>query len=69
MSRVEKVASLLKKEIALIIQRTLNDKRIGFISITDVKVSKDLHHAKVKYSQLGGDKEETKRGLSSAMNA
>ena len=46
----------------------LRDPRIGFITITGVKVSPDLRVAKVFYSMMGTDaqKAETKRGLEAA---
>ena len=68
MSRVEKVESLLKKSIAEIISRKVGDYRLGFVSITRVKVSKDLRTATVYYSQLGSaeEREKTYRGLVSA---
>ena len=68
MSRVERVSALIQQEIADILIKKINDKRIGFISITKVEVSKDFSHAWVSYSQIGSDeaKQLTKRGLSSA---
>jgi ribosome-binding factor A len=68
MARVERVASLLRQEIAAILQRKISDSRIGFISITDVEVTKDYSVATVYYSQLGSDadKEKTRKGLGSA---
>ena len=63
-----RTASLLRQEIADILLRDINDERIGFISLTYVKLSTDRAHAWVYYSQMGGDKEKevTKKGLSSA---
>lgn len=60
-TRQEKVEELLKVEINDIIRRELKDPRIGFITITDVEVTKDLRHAKVYLSVLGDEKakEET----------
>ena len=56
------------KEISEVLQRKINDSRIGFISILDVKLSKDLDHAWVYYSQIGSEEEIqiTKKGLASA---
>ncbi len=68
MSRTERVASLLKKEIADILHRKINDIRIGFITITSIKISPDLTHAWVYYSQIGSEEQKqiTKKGLASA---
>jgi ribosome-binding factor A len=53
MSRIEKINQALKKEISNIIQNELNDPRLGFITITKVEITKDLHIAKVSFSVLG----------------
>ncbi len=68
MSRIDRIASLIKHEVADILLRRVNDSRIGFITIVDVIVSKDLSHAKIYYSQLGSDKEKSKTrvGLAAA---
>lgn len=68
MSRVEKVASAMQKEISKIIQTELNDPRLGFITVIKVEVSKDLEHAKVFYSVLGDEEaaRKSQEGLESA---
>lgn len=37
----------MKRELAELIQHHVNDPRVGMVSVTDVKVSRDLAHAKV----------------------
>ena len=68
MTRIERVAELLKEEISRIIREDVNDPRIGFISITRVEISPDLEIAKVGISILGDEdkKKESMRGLQSA---
>lgn len=56
-SRVDKVADLLKKEIALLIQNEIRDPRVGMASVTGVKVSKDLAHANVFVTMMGKSSE------------
>jgi ribosome-binding factor A len=48
--------------------RDLKDPRIGFVTITDVKTSADLRHARVYVSVLGSEEErdQTMAGLRSA---
>ena len=48
--------------------RDLKDPRIGFVTVTDVKTSADLRHARVYVSVLGSaaEREETLAGLRSA---
>ena len=68
MTRVERVAELIKQEVSRIIREDVNDPRIGFISITGVDLSPDLEIAKVGVSVLGDEdkKKESMRGLQSA---
>ncbi len=51
--RQDRVGDLIKREIARIIQHELKDPGIGFVTITDVKMSADLKQAKVFYTVLG----------------
>jgi ribosome-binding factor A len=48
--------------------RDLKDPRIGFVTVTDVKTSPDLRHARVYVSVLGSDEERAAslEGLRSA---
>jgi ribosome-binding factor A len=59
--RPNKLAQELKSEISAIITRELPHRRLGFLTITDVKVSPDLRFARVFVSVLGSgvDKMET----------
>jgi ribosome-binding factor A len=51
--RAERVGSLIKEEISVIIQRKLNEPSNGFITVTDVRMSADLRIAKVYVSIFG----------------
>ncbi|MDD5770690.1 MAG: 30S ribosome-binding factor RbfA, partial [Candidatus Omnitrophica bacterium] len=57
MSRHERVASAIKREVSLIIHDELKDPRIGFVTITKVELSRDLRNAKIFYSVLGKEEE------------
>ena len=56
--RCKQIGILLKNELGRIIQTKLNDPLIGFVTITDIEVSKDLKHAKVFVSVLGDEENE-----------
>ena len=45
--RVHRISSVIKKEIAKIIQNDINDQRIKDVIITDVEMSKDLKNARI----------------------
>jgi ribosome-binding factor A len=68
MSRLEKIAAQIRREVAEVLLRDIRDERIGFMSLTTVQVSKDLRYATIYYSQLGSDtqKKQTARALNYA---
>ncbi len=68
MSRLEKVAEAIKKEVSLIIHDELKDPRLGFVTVTRAEVTADLTQAKIFFSVLGKDEDykKTKEALDSA---
>lgn len=52
-SRPDRVADQIHAEVSTMISRELSDPGLGFITITKVKVSPDLQHARVYYTTLG----------------
>ncbi|MBI1852424.1 MAG: 30S ribosome-binding factor RbfA [Planctomycetes bacterium] len=58
--RAEKVAKFIKQRISTIILRELHDPRVGFITVTKVKVTSDLKNALVFVSVLGSSAERSK---------
>src|SRR5438093_10480257 len=51
--RADQVGEQVREEIMSIIRRDLKDPRIGFVSITAVRMSPDLRQARVRVSVLG----------------
>ena len=45
--RSERVAGSMRRELARLIQMEVKDPEVGFVSLSDVEVSRDLAHAKV----------------------
>lgn len=68
MSRQDKVAEAIRKEISSIIHDELKDPRLGFITITRVELTQDLRYAKIFFSVLGKEEEykKNKEALDSA---
>jgi ribosome-binding factor A len=57
---MERVNTLMQREISELIQRQLRDPRLDeFISVTEVSVSPDLRYAKVYVSSVGGQQKES----------
>jgi ribosome-binding factor A len=66
--RSEKVAEAIQKIVSELLVRGLKDPRIGFVTITGVKMTDDLSMAKIYFSVVGSeeDKKHTQAGLQSA---
>lgn len=67
-SRPERVGDQIRAEIADLITREVHDPGIGFLTITQVKVTPDLQQARVFYTTIGDDaaRKETGRALGRA---
>ncbi|HEX7102838.1 MAG TPA: 30S ribosome-binding factor RbfA [Nitrolancea sp.] len=55
--RQQQVGEFLREEISEIVQRDLNDPRLGLVSITRVDMSADLRYAHAHVSVFGSDEE------------
>jgi ribosome-binding factor A len=56
--RADRVAALIKEEVSTIVLQELRDPHLGFLTITKVKCSDDLRHAKIFFSVLGTDEQQ-----------
>ena len=56
-ARAAKMADRIKVIVAKTLERGLKDPRLGFVTITDVRVTGDLQHASVFYTVYGTDEE------------
>ncbi|MGY4859905.1 30S ribosome-binding factor RbfA [Cryobacterium sp. AP23] len=56
-ARARKMADRIKVIVAKRLERGIRDPRLGFVTITDVKVTGDLQHASVFYTVYGSDEE------------
>jgi ribosome-binding factor A len=67
-TRPERVQEALRQEISRIIQQQIRDPRLGFLTITNVDLTKDLRYARVYFSVLGEEKNKrlALKGLNSA---
>jgi ribosome-binding factor A len=66
--RMRRVDELVRAVISDAIAKDLKDPRVGFVTVTAVKTSPDLRHARVYVSVLGDEqgRSETLEGLRSA---
>ncbi|MBK8469263.1 MAG: 30S ribosome-binding factor RbfA [Candidatus Phosphoribacter sp.] len=67
-ARARKIAERIKAIVAEQLEYRVRDERLGFVTVTDVRVTGDLQHATVFYTVLGSDDERaaTAKALESA---
>jgi ribosome-binding factor A len=63
--RSERVGDLIRQLLARLIREELRDPRIGFLTLTDVKLTRDLRFARVYVTVLG---QQDSRGTLEALN-
>jgi ribosome-binding factor A len=56
-ARAAKLADRIKVIVAKRLERGIKDPRMGFVTITDVRVTGDLQHASIFYTVYGSDEE------------
>jgi ribosome-binding factor A len=55
--RVRKIADRIKVIVAEMLERRIKDPRLGFVTVTDVRVTGDSQQASIFYTVLGADEE------------
>jgi ribosome-binding factor A len=63
-----RLQNAIKDAVSTIFRRSIDDPRLGFITITDVEITKDDRYALIYYSVLGSQsqREKTSRVLSAS---
>ncbi|PPK98492.1 ribosome-binding factor A [Kineococcus xinjiangensis] len=56
-TRARKLSDRIKVVVAEALEKRVKDPRLGFITITDARVTNDLQHATLYYTVLGDDEE------------
>src|ERR1700677_1316331 len=56
--RTDRVADQIRKEVASFLIDGLKNDQIGFVTITDVKVTPDLQTARILYTSYGDDEQK-----------
>ena len=65
-NRSYKVSDQIQRDLAELIARELKDPRVGMVTLQGVEVTTDYAHAKVYFSVLTGDPEQTQEALNHA---
>ncbi|PCI18330.1 MAG: ribosome-binding factor A [Piscirickettsiaceae bacterium] len=66
--RFQRVERQLQRELAEVLQREIKDPEVGFVTVSDVEVTKDLAVAKVYISVLTTKDSENKADSIAALN-
>jgi ribosome-binding factor A len=67
--RVRRIADRIKVVVAQMLERRIKDPRIGFVTITDVRVTGDSQNATIFYTVLGADSEAELAGTAAALES
>ncbi|WP_188037557.1 30S ribosome-binding factor RbfA [Actinotalea sp. JY-7885] len=65
--RARKLSERIQKIVAQMLDTRVKDPRLGFVTVTDVRVTGDLQHASVFYTVLGDD--EARTGTAAALES
>lgn len=67
-TRARKIADRIHQIVSTTLEKRVKDPRLGFVTVTDVRVTGDLQHASVFYTVYGSDSdlESTRAALESA---
>ena len=66
-ARARKLADRIKVIVAEALERRVKDPRLGFVTVTDARVTGDLQHASVFYTVLGD--EEARSSTAAALES
>jgi ribosome-binding factor A len=65
--RADRIGDLLLELVSELLHKDIRDPRVGSVTLTAVKVSKDLRHARLYFNALGNEnRAEVLAGLKSA---
>ena len=65
-NRAYQIADQIQRDLSGLIARELKDPRVGMVTISAIEVTPDYAHAKVFFSILVGDPQETEDALNQA---
>lgn len=65
-SRSRRVAELIQRELARLIDAEIQDPRVGRVTITEVDLSNDLRNARIYIAAMADSQDETIKALTHA---
>lgn len=64
--KIDRLNNMFVEEISKIIHEEIKDKEVGFVTVTDARVTNDLSFAKIYITSLNSDREKTLKVLNKA---
>ena len=64
--KLERLNNMFAREISKIIHEEIKDKDVGFVTITDARITNDLSFAKIYITTLNNDREKVLNTLNKA---
>jgi ribosome-binding factor A len=61
--RTDRLGAELRRELGDILRNAVRDPRLGMVTVQEVRVARDLSHAKVFFTCLGAETRDTERLL------
>ncbi|WP_337287181.1 30S ribosome-binding factor RbfA [Candidatus Methylomirabilis sp.] len=61
--RADRVNTLIQEEISCLILQSVKDPRVRCATVTRVRVSEDLRHARVYIASIGGEEKQRQEAL------
>lgn len=67
--RTDRISDQIQRDLALMLQREIKDPRIGMVTISSVKVSKDLSYADIYVTFMDKESEAESQDALKALNS
>jgi len=65
-NRAQRVSDQIQRDLAELIAREVRDPRVGMVTISGIELTPDYAHAKIYFTVIGSDPEQTAAGLNAA---
>lgn len=65
-NRAQRVSDQIQRDLAELIAREVRDPRVGMVTISGVELTPDYAHAKVFFTVIGSNPDDTAAGLNAA---
>jgi ribosome-binding factor A len=64
--KIDRLNNMFVEEISKIIHEEIKDKEVGFVTVTDARITNDLSFAKIYITTLNNDRDKVLKALNKA---